>query len=192
MTEPRNRVTRIGVSNYRSLGRNQETRLGRITVLVGPNGAGKSNVADVLSFVRDAMHKGLSGAITERGGIDAVRRWSTGRPYNVSIKLDVVLESGPGSYSFEITGDRREEFRVKSEKVEVSAFRAPRTALRAVRPDDRAAGLQPAAPQNVLRTAPSAGPRHGAIAQVSHPHSRSRRRARRPHSSVAAIPGRYR
>ncbi|MCY4074992.1 MAG: AAA family ATPase [Acidobacteria bacterium] len=123
MTEPRNRVTRIGVSNYRSLGRNQETRLGRVTVLVGPNGSGKSNVADVLSFVRDAMHMGLSGAITDRGGIDAVRRWSAGRPYNVSIRLDVVLESGPGSYSFEITGDRREEFRVKSERAEVSANR---------------------------------------------------------------------
>ena len=125
MKEPRNRVTWIGVSNYRSLGRNQETRLGRVTVLVGPNGSGKSNVADALSFVRDAMHMGLSGAITDRGGIDAVRRWSAGRPYNVSIRLDVVLESGPGSYSFEITGDRREEFRVKWERAAVSANRGP-------------------------------------------------------------------
>jgi len=35
-----------------------------MTVLVGPNGSGKSNVVDVLSFVRDAMHTGLSGAIS--------------------------------------------------------------------------------------------------------------------------------
>ncbi len=41
-----------------------------MTVLVGHNGSGKSNVVDVLSFVRDAMHMGLSGAITDRGGID--------------------------------------------------------------------------------------------------------------------------
>ena len=95
-------------------------RLGATTVLVGPNGSGKSNVVDVLSFVHDAMHMGLSGAITDRGGIDAVRRWSAGRPYNVSIKLDVELGTGSGSYAFEITGDRREEFRVKLETAEVS------------------------------------------------------------------------
>lgn len=46
-----------------------------MTALVGPNGSGKSNVVDVPSFVHDAMHMGLSGAITDRGGIDAVRRW---------------------------------------------------------------------------------------------------------------------
>ncbi len=77
----------------------------------------------MLSFVRDAMHMGLSGAITDRGGIDAVQRWSAGRPYNVSIMLDVVLGSGPGSCMFEITGDRREEFRVKSEAARLSTDR---------------------------------------------------------------------
>ena len=125
MNAPRNRITRIGVSNYRSVGRNQVVRLGAMTVLVGPNGSGKSNVVDVLSFVRDAMHMGLSGAITDRGGIDAVRRWSAGRPYNVSIEIDVVFGMGPGSYAFEITGDRREEFRVKSEAAQVSTNRGP-------------------------------------------------------------------
>ena len=98
------------------MGRDQCIALGRMTVLVGPNGSGKSNVVDVLGFVRDAMQMGLSGAITERGGIDAVRRWSSGHPYNVSIKLDVVLESGPGFYSFEIAGNRKEEFRVRAEE----------------------------------------------------------------------------
>lgn len=125
MDAPRNRITRIGISNYRSVGRNQVVRLGAMTVLVGPNGSGKSNVVDVLSFVRDAMHMGLSGAITDRGGIDAVRRWSAGRPYNVSIELDVVLGAGPGSYTFEITGDRREDFRVKSETAQVFTDRGP-------------------------------------------------------------------
>ena len=125
MEEPRNRITRIGVSNYRSVGRNQSASLGAMTVFVGPNGSGKSNVVDVLSFVHDAMHMGLSGAITGRGGIDAVRRWSAGRPYNVSITLDFELGSGSGSYAFEITGDRREEFRVKSETAEVSTDQGP-------------------------------------------------------------------
>ena len=80
-----------------------------MTALFGPNGSGKSNVVDVPSFVHDALHMGLSGAITDRGGIDAVRRWSAARPYNVSITLDVELGTGAGSYAFEITGDRREE-----------------------------------------------------------------------------------
>ena len=91
-----------------------------MTVLAGRNGSGKSNVVDVLTFVQDAMHMGLSGAITGRGGIDAVRRWSAGRPYNVSITLDFALGSRSGSYAFEITGDRRAEFRVKSEAAHVS------------------------------------------------------------------------
>lgn len=120
MEEPRDRITQIRVSNYRSVARNQHCRLGDMTVFVGPNGSGKSNVVDVLGFVRDAMRAGLSGAITERGGIDSVRRWSAGRPYNVSIKLDFGLGSGSGSYAFELTGDRKEEFRVKSETAEVS------------------------------------------------------------------------
>jgi len=119
MSESIGRITRLAVSNYRSLGRNQEVPLGAFTVLVGPNGSGKSNVVDVVSFVRDAMHMGLSGAITDRGGIAAVRRWSSGHPYNVSIALDVVVDSWVGSYSFEITGDRREEFRIKSEAAQL-------------------------------------------------------------------------
>ena len=120
MDAPHNTITEIRVSNYRSVGRNQRVQLNSMTVLVGPNGSGKSNVVDVLNFVRDAMHMGLSGAITDRGGIDAVRRWSAGRPYNVSIKLHVMLGFHPGYYAFEITGDRREEFRVKSEEALVS------------------------------------------------------------------------
>lgn len=119
MTEHRHRIARVRVSNYRSLGRAQELELGPFTVLVGPNGAGKSNVVDVVSFVRDAMQMGLSGAITDRGGIAAVRRWSPGHPYNVSIALDVVVEGGTGTYAFEITGDRKEEFRIKSEEADI-------------------------------------------------------------------------
>lgn len=119
MSAPPNRISRLAISNYRSLGRNQEVPLRSFTVLVGLNGSGKSNVVDVVSFVRDAMHMGLSGAITDRGGIAAVRRWSSGAPYNVSIALDVVMGPWQGSYSFEITGDRKEEFRVKSEQAQL-------------------------------------------------------------------------
>ena len=123
-------ITRLRVSNYRSLGEHVDLELGRFTVLVGPNGAGKSNVVDVLRFVSDAMHMGLSGAITHRDGIGAVRRWSGGHPFNVAIGLELFLEEGiQASYAFELRGDSAEEYKVKLEEAsvasggELSAFR---------------------------------------------------------------------
>jgi len=113
-------IKRLSVSNYRSLGENVSVDLGQLTALVGPNGSGKSNVVDVLRFVSDSMHMGLSGAITHRHGIGAVRRWSGGHPYNVAIHLDLVLEAGrPASYFFELRGDSAEEYKVKVEEASV-------------------------------------------------------------------------
>ena len=112
-------ITTLTVSNYRSLGENVQIRFGRFTVLVGPNGSGKSNVMDALRFVADAMHMGLSGAITSRHGIDAVRRWSGGHPYNMAIKLDATLPDGPAHYAFELTGSSAEEYEVELEEAVV-------------------------------------------------------------------------
>jgi predicted ATPase len=59
---------------------------------------------------------GLSGAITHRHGIGPVRRWSGGHPFNVSIALELASGSGHSStYSFELRGDKAEEYKVKSE-----------------------------------------------------------------------------
>lgn len=113
-------IKRLRVSNYRSLGENLEVELGRFTALVGPNGSGKSNVVDVLRFVSDAMQMGLSGAITHRHGIGAVRRWSGGRPFNVSIGLELDLGGRlPAVYSFELRGDSAEEYKVKKEEASI-------------------------------------------------------------------------
>jgi predicted ATPase len=113
-------IKRLSVSNYRSLGENVSVELGALTALVGPNGSGKSNVVDVLHFVSDSLHMGLSGAITHRNGIGAVRRWSGGHPYNTSIHLDMLLEGGrPASYFFELRGDSAEEYKVKVEEASV-------------------------------------------------------------------------
>ncbi len=112
-------INAVTISNYRSLGEHTRLELDSLTALVGPNGSGKSNAADALRFVADAMAIGLSGAITEREGIRAVRRWSSGRPFDLSINLDVLLASGPARYSFELAGDRDDEYRVKSESAEV-------------------------------------------------------------------------
>lgn len=118
------RIHRLRISNYRSVGKDQVLAFDDLTVLVGTNGSGKSNLVDALSFVRDAMLNGLNGAITDRGGIQAVRRWSSGRPFNVSLELELDLAPGfPARYQFEITGDRQEEYRVKHEACEVTTPR---------------------------------------------------------------------
>ncbi len=114
-------LRQLRISNYRSLGRDVTMSFGRISILIGPNGSGKSNALDALSFVRDAVLQGLPAAITHREGIDSIRRHSRGHPYNVSIALDVALNDGPASYAFEITGDRTEDYRVKSESASVRA-----------------------------------------------------------------------
>ena len=123
MNKQRTKITGITVSNYKSIGREQHIPLGPLTVLVGPNGSGKSNVVDVLTFVRDAMHMGLSHALSVRGGFDAIRHRGSSDSHNISIKLDVKLESGPGSYAFEIASYQRQAFGVKLEEARLSIDR---------------------------------------------------------------------
>ena len=115
-------IQRIVVSNYRSLGRNVALTLGPLTLLVGPNGSGKSNVVDALHFVRDCMEMGLGGAINDRNGIEACRRWNRshgGHPYNVSFRLELALPRGPAVYEFELTGSTVAEYCIKSERAVV-------------------------------------------------------------------------
>jgi predicted ATPase len=117
-------IIELDVSNYRSLGEDVRVRFGRMTGLVGPNGSGKSNVVDALRFVSDAVQMGLSGAITHRHGIAAIRRWSGGHPFNLSIQLRVAFDGGEASYRFELAGARMEEYRVIHESAEVSSIDA--------------------------------------------------------------------
>jgi predicted ATPase len=112
-------ITAIEVSNYRSLGAGVRLRLDRLTALVGPNGAGKSNLADVVRFLAEALTIGLEASIASRHGIDAVRRWSSGRPFNLSIRAELSEESFSGSYAFTLVGDRAEDYRLKEEEAVV-------------------------------------------------------------------------
>lgn len=113
-------VKEITISNYRSVGRDVTIKLDPLTVLVGPNGAGKSNVVDALRFLADCMEMGLGGAIDERNGIEACRRWnrsSGGQPYNVGFQVKLALPRGPASYSLVLAGSAIEEYFIKSEEV---------------------------------------------------------------------------
>lgn len=108
-------ITRLVISNFRSIDADVEIRPGRMNFLVGINGSGKSNVLRALTFVRESVRIGLQGAVTNDNGIDSIRRHSSGHPRNVKIEIDADVSNGHVSYGFEIAGDRSEEYRVKRE-----------------------------------------------------------------------------
>ena len=95
-------VHRVVLRNYKSIG-HCDVRLLPLTYLVGHNGAGKSNFLDALHFVRDALAGSLDSAINERGGLNEVRRRSSGHPTHFGIRLEFRLKDGrEGWYAFDI------------------------------------------------------------------------------------------
>ncbi|MBX3226792.1 MAG: AAA family ATPase [Labilithrix sp.] len=109
-------IKRLKVSRFRSLGNDVTIDFGPLTVLVGQNGAGKSNTIDALVFLADCMHLGLEGAITKRSGIGAIRHaGSGGRPYDVTIGVEIEREDVRGTYEVVLAGERAGEYRVKRE-----------------------------------------------------------------------------
>lgn len=123
--ESRDRLRRVQVRNYRSLGE-VVVDLEDMTVLVGPNGSGKSNFVDSLAFVQEAVTSTLTRAVQVRGGIEGVRRRSAGHPTNVGFRLDVSLASGRlASYSFELAARPAGVFVVKRETCQVIGGGSP-------------------------------------------------------------------
>lgn len=112
-------ITRVQVKNFRNLA-DVDVQLGPLTVLVGRNGTGKSTFLDVLRFVRDALRLGLDTAISQRGGIGAIRRWSSqSKRSDIEISLDVEGPMLSGVYSFVIAGNRADSYSVQHERCEV-------------------------------------------------------------------------
>lgn len=105
--------------NYKSI-ELCDVSFGALTVLVGRNGAGKSNFLDALRFVADALRTSLDHAIKARGGIDAVRRRSTGHPRNFAIQLRLALPGGSlATYGFEVAARENGGFIIKSEGLQL-------------------------------------------------------------------------
>ena len=112
-------LTRIKIRNYKSIGK-CDIAPGRLTVLVGRNGSGKSNFLDALRFLVEGLQTSLDHAIKARGGIDEVRRRSTGHPHNFGIEVEMNLpDSHTAVYGFEISSRPKGGFLVKSEKLDV-------------------------------------------------------------------------
>jgi len=108
-------LRRVRLKNYKSIAA-CDVRLGPLTMLVGPNGSGKSNFLDALRLVADSLNHPLDHAIRQRGGIDDVRRRSTGHPHNFAIELDLTVPNGPaGRFGFEVAARGRGGFEIKKE-----------------------------------------------------------------------------
>jgi predicted ATPase len=144
-------ITRVTISNYRCIGERVQIDLDRFTVLVGRNGSGKSSVCDAIGFVSAALRHGLGPAVEDRNGMAALRRYSAGRPFNVSIRVEVQQEDGSGAYEF-ILGADKKSFAVKQERAEwqqghqTNAFEV-RTGKWHLKPP---AGLEPVATTTAL------------------------------------------
>lgn len=118
----------IKIRNYKSIAACHVT-LGDLTILVGRNGAGKSNFLDALSFLSDGLQTSLDHAMRDRGGIDAVRRRSTGHPRNFAIEVEIRLPNGDiARYGFEIAAEGRGGFVVKVEKLSLIDTHGRKTA----------------------------------------------------------------
>lgn len=114
-------ITRVRLNDYRSIAE-CDVELGSLTFLVGPNGSGKSNFLDALRFVAEGLRDALDHALRRRGGINEVRRRSTGHPHNLGIHLDLSLPSGgQASFSFSIGSKQGGGFRVLREECMVSS-----------------------------------------------------------------------
>jgi predicted ATPase len=112
-------LRRVKIRHYKSIG-HCDAELGPVTMLVGRNGAGKSNFLDALRFVADGLQTSLDHAIKARGGIDEVRRRSTGHPHNFAIQLHFDVDAwNVATYAFEIGSLRRGGFTVKHESLKI-------------------------------------------------------------------------
>ena len=114
-------LNRVRIRNYKSIG-HCDLALGALTVLVGRNGSGKSNFLDALRFVVDGLRTSLDHAIKSRGGIDEVRRRSTGHPRNFALELEMNLGQGRTAiFGFEVAARSRGGFSVKKELLRIQA-----------------------------------------------------------------------
>lgn len=114
-------ITRVVLRNYKSIA-NCSVQLGALTFLVGPNGAGKSNFLDALRLVTESLNASLDHALRERGGINEVRRRSSGHPTHFGIRLEYRLPGGrTGWYAFRVGARKKGGFEIQEEECRVYA-----------------------------------------------------------------------
>lgn len=112
-------ITRLMLKHFRSISA-CDISLGDLTFLVGQNGAGKSNFLDALALVAESMNTTLEHALRDRGGIEEVRRKSSGHPTHMGMRLEFRLPGDvTGFYAFEIAATKATDYAVKEERCHV-------------------------------------------------------------------------
>ncbi|HAK97139.1 MAG TPA: chromosome segregation protein SMC [Planctomycetes bacterium] len=112
-------LKRVVLTNFKSI-KGCIVNLGPLTFLVGQNGAGKSNFLDALRLVTEALSTTLEHALRDRGGINEVRRRSTGHPTHFGMRLDWALPDGTqGTYAFRVGARPKGGFAVQQEECTV-------------------------------------------------------------------------
>ena len=112
-------LKRVVLNNYKSI-KECSVSLGPLTFLVGQNGAGKSNFLDALRLVTESLNTSLEHALRERGGINEVRRRSSGHPTHFGIRLEWKLpDETQGMYAFRVGSQKKGGFEVQQEECKV-------------------------------------------------------------------------
>jgi predicted ATPase len=115
-------IKRVVLRSYKSIAR-CDIHLQPLTFLVGQNGSGKSNFLDALHFVRDSLTSSLDNALNERGGLDEVRRRSSGHPNHIGIRLEFRLKDGrEGWYAFSISALSSGGYEVQEEECVINGI----------------------------------------------------------------------
>ena len=114
-------VTRVVLKNYKSIA-SCSVNLHSLVFLIGQNGAGKSNFLDALRLVAESLNTSLDHSLRERGGINEVRRRSSGHPTHFGIRLEFRLpDTTKGYYSFQVGAKSKGGFEIQQEVVHIFA-----------------------------------------------------------------------
>lgn len=112
-------LTQVVLKNYKSIAQ-CSVKLGPLNYLIGPNGAGKSNFLDALRLVTDALNTSLDHAMKDRGGINEVRRRSSGHPTHFTVKLEFRLSPEvTGFFGFRVGAQPKGGFEVQREECRI-------------------------------------------------------------------------
>jgi predicted ATPase len=112
-------LRRVLLNNYKSI-KECSVPLGSLAFLLGQNGAGKSNFLDALRLVTESLNTSLEHALRERGGINQVRRRSSGHPTHFGIRLEWQLQNGTqGIYAFRVGAQKRGGFEIQQEECRI-------------------------------------------------------------------------
>lgn len=161
-------LTRVVLRNYKSIAA-ADVSPAQVSFLVGPNGSGKSNFLDALRFVADSLRSTMDNAIHERGGINEVRRRSTGHPNHFGIRIDFRSARFQGRYAFTVGSKAGGDYEIREEECYINTFDDLDVSRRlSLRPTyDHYSVKNSKIQQNTLQVPPRAHPRRLYLVAVS-------------------------